>query len=197
MSLQVVDALAAFLETPLAPVVPEYGSVGASGDLVPLAHAIQALAGRGEVLLEGERISAAVGLRLMGLNTMRLTGRDALALVNGTALTAAASALAVAQAKRSALAALYLTAGLVEVLGAAPAFADDRLTAASGHAGVRWAARRLRELLARGRVCPQRPLQTNLRVDASGDVRRSRTCSKETLLADVTTNCRRRDAERW
>lgn len=159
VTIDVVNALAAFLETPLAPVIPEYGSVGASGDLVPLAHAVQALMGHGEVFLDGRRIAAEDGLRRMGLEPVQLTGRDALALVNGTALTAAASALAVAQAKRSVLAALHLTAGLAEVLGVSPAFADDRLAAASGHNGVRWAARRLSGLLAGGWVGDHRPLQ--------------------------------------
>ncbi|MEW1914532.1 aromatic amino acid ammonia-lyase [Kitasatospora sp. NPDC085895] len=159
ISLPSIEALASFLETPLAPVVPEYGSVGASGDLIPLAHAVQALTGRSEVFLSERRIPADEGLRQAGLTPLVLTGRDSLALVNGTALTGAASALAVSQAKRSTIASLYLTAGLAELLGAGPSFADINLAASSGHAAVSWAAERLRDLLCAGRVASGRPLQ--------------------------------------
>ncbi|GII55518.1 histidine ammonia-lyase [Planotetraspora thailandica] len=159
VSAKVLQALAAVLATPLVPVVPRYGSVGASGDLAPLAHATRLLTGHGEAFVHGTRLPAGEALKGMGITPLTLTGRDALALVNGTSLSCAAAALAVAQAKRSLLVALHLTAALAEALGASPAFADDDLAAASGHAGVRAAAAELRDLLAGGVTVPDRPLQ--------------------------------------
>ncbi|MEU1280078.1 aromatic amino acid ammonia-lyase [Streptomyces sp. NPDC005805] len=155
----VVGALRGVLATPLAPVVPRHGSVGASGDLVPLAHAVQALRGNGEFLDGEQRSDAEASLEKHGLKPLELTGRDALALVNGTSLTAAAAALAVARAKRRLTTSLLLTAALAEVLGASGAMADDDLTAATGHPGVREAARCLRGLLDGGHVTGGRPLQ--------------------------------------
>ncbi|MFJ2061329.1 histidine ammonia-lyase [Streptomyces sp. NPDC087908] len=159
VSLTVVDALRAFLATPLAPVVPRHGSVGASGDLAPLAHAVQALSGRGEVFLDGRRTAARTALESHGLAPMELSGRDALALVNGTSLTASAGSLALARAKRAVDTSLILSAALAEVLGAGADMADDDLTAATGHPEVHSVAARLRQLLSGGFVSGERPLQ--------------------------------------
>ncbi|MEV6956028.1 aromatic amino acid ammonia-lyase [Streptomyces sp. NPDC051183] len=155
----VVDALRAALRTSFAPAVPTYGSVGASGDLIPLAHAARALRGHGHAYLGGERLPAAEALRRAGLTPLELDGRDALALVNGTSVTAAAAALATARLHRSYRTALTLSACLADLLGAAPAFLAPQLLRAFGHPDAVRAAADLRELMAGTVPAPGRPLQ--------------------------------------
>jgi histidine ammonia-lyase/tyrosine ammonia-lyase len=94
VSPQVVEALIAMLRTTFTPAVPALGSVGASGDLVPLAHVAQALRGTGHAYVDGRRLPAADALRQAGLTPLQLDGRDALALVNGTSVTSATTGLA-------------------------------------------------------------------------------------------------------
>ncbi|MFH1681919.1 MAG: histidine ammonia-lyase [Candidatus Eisenbacteria bacterium] len=76
--------LVAFLERGLLPVIPSIGSVGASGDLAPLAHLSLPLIGEGEVWWEGERIPASDGLRRAGIPALELGPKEGLGLVNGT-----------------------------------------------------------------------------------------------------------------
>ncbi|MEV5646203.1 aromatic amino acid ammonia-lyase [Streptomyces flaveolus] len=159
VSLSVIDALCAMLATSFTPAVPEFGSVGASGDLVPFAHVVQALRGNGHAYLDGVRMPADRALHEAGLTPLRLDGRDALALVNGTSLTTAAAALAVTSLRRSHRAAALLTALLADLLGAGPAFAHPGLLAAYGHPAVEDAGRLMRETLRGGRPSGDRPLQ--------------------------------------
>ncbi|HEX9775767.1 MAG TPA: histidine ammonia-lyase [Actinomycetota bacterium] len=80
----VVGAIAGLLNASITPVVPAHGSVGASGDLAPLAHCALALTGEGEVLVAGERLLARDALARAGLAPLRLAAKEGLALVNGT-----------------------------------------------------------------------------------------------------------------
>ncbi|MFL5775646.1 MAG: aromatic amino acid lyase, partial [Chloroflexota bacterium] len=80
----VVDRLLAFLEHDINPVVPEQGSVGASGDLAPLAHLALPVIGRGWVDVGGQHVPALVGLREVGLEPLTLEAKEGLALLNGT-----------------------------------------------------------------------------------------------------------------
>jgi histidine ammonia-lyase/tyrosine ammonia-lyase len=136
VSPHVIDALAAMLATTFVPAVPRLGSVGASGDLIPLGAAAQALRGRGHAYLDGVRRPAAEALSEAGLEPLPLDGRDALALVNGTSLTTAAAALALDATRASHRAIQLLTALLADLLGCDPQFLDARLLAAYGHAGA-------------------------------------------------------------
>ncbi|MEX3957982.1 histidine ammonia-lyase [Trinickia sp. EG282A] len=81
---EVMDALVALFNADVLPVIPVKGSVGASGDLAPLAHLSAALLGIGEVHARGERMSAAQGLKLAGLAPLTLQAKEGLALLNGT-----------------------------------------------------------------------------------------------------------------
>jgi tyrosine ammonia-lyase len=159
VSAEVLEALSAVLAIPWAPAVPEWGSVGASGDLAPLAHAAGALCGEGEAFLGGQRLPAAAALELGGLKPLTLRGRDALGLVNGTSLTAAAAALAVASARRATSVALELTALLAETLGAGGEFASPSLLALSGHPAGHRVALRLEAMLQGSTPKAGRPLQ--------------------------------------
>ena len=90
-----LEALAAMLNAGIVPVVPEKGSVGASGDLAPLSHLAIVLLGGGEAFYESERMSGAEALKRAGLTPVRLSFKEGLALNNGTAQMLAMSALAV------------------------------------------------------------------------------------------------------
>ncbi len=159
VSAHVVEGLAAMFATTFVPAVPRYGSVGASGDLIPLAAAAQALRGRGNAYLDGVRMPATDALLQAGLTPLDLDGRDALALVNGTSLTTAAAALALSSVRASHRAIADLTCLLVDILGADPGFLDPRLITAFGHAGTTSVAARMRELLAGTGPSGERALQ--------------------------------------
>ncbi|MFC8535772.1 aromatic amino acid ammonia-lyase [Streptomyces sp. NPDC057249] len=156
---EVVDRLADMFATTFSPAVPRYGSVGASGDLIPLAYATQALRGRGHAYLDGRRMAADEALAAAGLRPLDLDGRDALALVNGTSVTTAALALArdlVRDAHRSLT---VLTCLLADLLGCDPGFLDDDLLRAYGHPGAVDAGARMRRTLSGVSPSGGRPLQ--------------------------------------
>jgi histidine ammonia-lyase/tyrosine ammonia-lyase len=133
VSIEVTDALAAALGTTFTPAVPRLGSLGASGDLVPLSYIAQALRGEGHAHADGRRLPAAEALSAAGLSPVELDGRDALALVNGTSLTAAVTGLATASLLRSRTSAIRLSALLTDILGAEPAFLAPELLESFGH----------------------------------------------------------------
>jgi histidine ammonia-lyase len=121
-----VERLLEFLRLGIHPVVPEQGSVGASGDLAPLAHLALPLLGRGEVELDGRMVDGAEALQRHGLEPLALQAKEGLALLNGTQLMAAIGALAVLDAERLARTASVVTAMSVEaLLGTDVAFAAD------------------------------------------------------------------------
>jgi tyrosine ammonia-lyase len=159
VSPHVVDALAAALGTTFAPAMPRLGSVGASGDLIPLGAAAQALRGRGHAYLHGERLTAGQALHLAGLDPLPLDGRDALALVNGTSLTTAATALALMRIRASHRVIQLLTCVLADLLGCDPQFLDAGLLDAYGHAGAITVAARMRATLDGVTPSGTRPLQ--------------------------------------
>ncbi|MET9231184.1 aromatic amino acid ammonia-lyase [Lentzea sp. NPDC003310] len=136
VSEQVVDSLTAMLDTDFAPAVPRLGSLGASGDLQPLAYVAHALRGNGNAFYQGRLMPAMEALALAGLRTLVLDGRDALALVNGISVTAAALGLAVAQAVRARRTAELLSALMTDVLGCGVEFTSVGLLAAFGHPDV-------------------------------------------------------------
>jgi phenylalanine ammonia-lyase len=90
---ELVDGLAALLNAGITPVVPRYGSVGASGDLMPSAYLARALAGMGEVEYRGARLPALEALQSAGLSPIRFAPKEALALTNGTTFMTAIAAL--------------------------------------------------------------------------------------------------------
>jgi len=86
---EVIDLLCKFLEAEIYPVIPSKGSVGASGDLAPLAHLSAALIGEGDVTIGAKRMSAAEGLAQVGLEPIELAPKEGLALLNGTQVSTA------------------------------------------------------------------------------------------------------------
>ncbi|GGL94785.1 histidine ammonia-lyase [Streptomyces fumigatiscleroticus] len=159
VSAEVVDRLAAMFATTFSPAVPRYGSVGASGDLIPLAYATQALRGRGHAYLDGRRMEAADALTAAGLRPLALDGRDALALVNGTSVTTAALALARDAVRAAHRALTALTCLLADLLGCDPGFLDEDLLRAYGHPGAAGVGARMRRTLTGTTPSGTRPLQ--------------------------------------
>ena len=97
---ELVDALLALLERDITPVVPLQGSVGASGDLAPLAHLAAVVTGEGEAWLGDQRMPAGLALRGAGLQPLTLEAKEGLALVNGTQFSTALLLLACLDARR-------------------------------------------------------------------------------------------------
>src|ERR1700728_3100049 len=93
---ELLQLLVALLNAGVHPVIPEKGSVGASGDLAPLAHLALVVIGEGEAFYKGQRIAGREALRRAGLQPIQLTAKEGLALLNGTQAMTALGALAVA-----------------------------------------------------------------------------------------------------
>jgi histidine ammonia-lyase len=144
---ELLELLVAMLNAGVHPVIPEKGSVGASGDLAPLAHLALVLVGEGEAIFHGERISGGEALRRAGLQPIELTAKEGLALLNGTQAMTAVGALAVSRATR--LVDLCDLAGAMslEALMGTPAAFDERIQKARPHAGQIAAAEHLLQLI--------------------------------------------------
>jgi histidine ammonia-lyase len=114
--IETVELLLALLNRAVLPVVPARGSVGASGDLAPLAHLALPLVGEGEAWVEGERLPGADALARVGLEPVQLEAKEGLSLVNGTQFMAAMLALGLVRARRLAQAADIACALSVDAL---------------------------------------------------------------------------------
>jgi histidine ammonia-lyase len=143
----VVERLLDFLDRGLLPVVPEQGSLGASGDLAPLAHLALPLIGEGEVWFEGERMRSSVALGRAGLDPLELDPKEGLALVNGTQGMLAIGVLAVARAQALAKMADIAAAMTIEAVLASARPFDERIHRLRPHPGQAASAANLRLLL--------------------------------------------------
>jgi histidine ammonia-lyase len=145
---QTLDLVLAMLDRNVVAVVPERGSVGASGDLAPLAHLALVLIGEGEAWLEGRRVPGGDALRRAGLAPVVLAPKEGLALVNGTQAMTAVGVHALVRAEKLALLADLAGAMTLEgLLGSHRPFLPE-IQAARGQAGQAASAARLRDLLA-------------------------------------------------
>lgn len=141
-------ALLALLNAGVLPVVPSQGSVGASGDLAPLAHLALVLIGEGRAFFEGREMSGAEALSLAGLEPVQLGPKEGLSLINGTQVTTAITALATHQAAELVATADVLGALTLDAhLGTVRAF-DPRIHALKPHLGQQKTAQNIRELMA-------------------------------------------------
>jgi histidine ammonia-lyase len=149
---ELVELVLGLVERGVTPVVPSKGSVGSSGDLAPLAHLALVLIGEGEAVVAGDRLPGADALSSAGLEPVRLTAKEGLALINGTHLMAAAGALAVRDAGRLVEAATVAVALSLEAFKGSTVPFDARLHALRRHPGADRVAARLRALLAGSEV---------------------------------------------
>jgi histidine ammonia-lyase len=145
---ELLDALVAMLHADIVPVVPSQGSVGASGDLAPLAHLALVVIGEGEAIHRGERVPGRVALERAGLSPLQLATKEGISLINGTQVTAAIGGLALCDAAELVAASDIIGAlSLDAALGTGDAF-DPRIHAGKPHAGQRRTAEIVIELLA-------------------------------------------------
>ena len=147
-----LDLLIEILNHGITPVVPSQGSVGASGDLAPLAHMTLTLIGEGEAFYHGERMPSARALQLAGLEPLRLGAKEGLALVNGTEVMTAVAALALLRAERLLAAADVIGAMALEAFLGTDRVFDRRINALRPHEGQARVADNLRALLAGSQI---------------------------------------------
>lgn len=144
---EVVERLLALIEAGALPVVPSQGSVGASGDLAPLAHMSAALIGEGRIALEGEVLPAAEALAKLGLAPLVLGPKEGLALINGTQASTAIALDVLFTAERVFATALITGALATDALKGTDAAFDPRIHSARGQPGQIAVADVLRGLL--------------------------------------------------
>ncbi len=145
---ETLDLIVGLLNHSIVPVVPCQGSVGASGDLAPLAHMTLTLIGEGEAFLHGERLPSAVALERAGLQPVVLGAKEGLALINGTQVMTGIAALGVLRAERLAAAADVIAAMSLEAFHGSERVFDRRLNELRPHPGQMQVAKNLRALLA-------------------------------------------------
>ncbi len=158
----VVSAYLDLVNSGATPVVPSIGSLGASGDLIPLAHLARPLVGRGLLTMAGKRITAQRFLFQRKQAPARLEPRDALALINGTSFSTAYAALSLAKGWRLLLAAEHLTAFAYVTLRCNDQALHPLLHQARGQRGQEDSATAMREEIKRlggYKRDPSRPLQ--------------------------------------
>ncbi|MGH9840674.1 MAG: histidine ammonia-lyase [Blastocatellia bacterium] len=144
----VVETLIAMLNAGVHPVVPSRGSVGASGDLAPLAHLALVAIGEGEAFFKGSRMPGREAMQRVGIAPLALEAKEGLALLNGTQGMTAVGGLALAVAGKLAEAADVIGAMTLEALRGTPVAFDEKIHAVRPHAGQAASARLLRELIA-------------------------------------------------
>ncbi len=150
---EVAELLCAMLNARVHPVIPSRGSVGASGDLAPLAHLALVVIGEGEAEVDGRRMRGDEALAAAGLEPLILEAKEGLALLNGTQLMAAIGCLALHDARVLARSADVAGGMSLEAMeGTADAFAAA-LVEARPHPGQVAVAAHLRELLAESEIC--------------------------------------------
>jgi histidine ammonia-lyase len=145
---EVIDLLCQMLNHCVHPVVPSQGSVGASGDLAPLAHLALAMIGEGEVIFEGVRTKSAQALHRAGIKPLVPEAKEAISLFNGTQAMLAVGSLALLAAETLAETADVLGAMTLDALHGTDVAFDERIHAARPHSGQVKVAANMRRLIA-------------------------------------------------
>ncbi len=142
-----IETLIELIERGVTPVIPEKGSVGASGDLAPLAHLALTVIGEGEAFYRGERLPGREALQRADIEPVELEVKEGIALLNGTQAMGAVGGLALYRAERVARLADVAGAMTLEAVRGTPVAFDERIHAARPHRGQIEVAAHLRELL--------------------------------------------------
>jgi histidine ammonia-lyase len=145
--LAVIETLIRMLNAGVHPVIPSRGSVGASGDLAPLAHLALVTIGEGEARYQGRRITGAEALKAAGIPALALEAKEGLALLNGTQAMTAVGGLALLAAERLVNAADVAGVMSLEALRGTPVAFDERIQTVRPHHGQIASAARLRMLM--------------------------------------------------
>ena len=145
---EIVERILEMLRLDLLPVIPSQGSVGASGDLAPLAHLAAAVMGEGRISVSGRIVAAGQALEDAGLAPVELEAKEGLAMINGTQAITGVGSLAIARATRLVESADLIAAMTLDALLGTDAAFDERIHAARPHAGQMHVAARMRDLLS-------------------------------------------------
>lgn len=148
----IVETLIAMLNNGVHPVIPAKGSVGASGDLAPLAHLALVAIGEGEAMYRGERMPGGDTMQQAGIEPLQLEAKEGLALLNGTQAMTAVGGLALLDALKLAEAADVIGAMTLEALRGTPVAFDEKIHAVRPHTGQATSARRLRALIEHSEI---------------------------------------------
>lgn len=156
---ELMNHLVAYYNSGAEPVVYEQGSLGASGDLVPLAHMSLPLIGEGEVVLKGERLSGADFLKHLGLQSLELKAKEGLALLNGTQFMLAYGLDALWKAQRLMESATTICALAMDVFDCRTDFLHPGIHAVRPHKGQGHIAEKIRKLLADSQIATREKVQ--------------------------------------
>src|SRR5256886_1148308 len=183
---EVIELLCEMLNARVHPIVPEKGSVGASGDLAPLAHLAVSLIGEGEAFFDGKRMESGEALKRAKLKPVQLQAKEGLALLNGTQAMHAVGGLSILRAKRLTNIADVAGAMSLEGLRDTPAAFDPRLQDARPHSGQKIAAAHLMLLLRESEI-RESHRANDLRVQDAYSIR----CMPQVhgAVRDVLTHC--------
>ncbi len=154
VTLQLVEHLMRFYNEDALPVVYTKGSLGASGDLAPLAHLVLPLLGLGEVHLKGKRMSAAAALKRIGLPPLKLRSKEGLGLINGTQFMSAYAVHCLLRIENLCATADLAAATTLEAARGSAAPFDARIQLARPHHGQRDVAHNIRQLLRGSTILP-------------------------------------------
>src|SRR5689334_14482298 len=187
----VIERLLDLLNRHITPVVPRFGSVGASGDLCPSAYIARAMAGRGEVFYHGHRISAADALRQEKIKPLALEAKEGLALLNGTTVMTGVAAMVVDDAQYLFRLGLGAVAMTVEALRSSPDYFHPAIHMAKHHPGQLAVAEMLNSMLYDSRLAV--PLdEIRHRVEAAGRQAHSRgdvVAADESIQSPYSLRC--------
>jgi len=143
-----LETLVEMLNKGVHPIIPQRGSVGASGDLSPLSHLALVLIGEGEAIYKGERMSGAVAMQKAGITPVKLAAKEGLALNNGTQVMAALGVLNLLEAERLCQYADLIAAMSIDALKGTPRAFDELIHKLRPHPGQLQSAANIRKLLS-------------------------------------------------
>jgi len=147
VSPELVEGLCALIDNDICPAIPAKGSVGASGDLAPLAHMAGALLGFGDARVQGRTSSAAEALQRAGLSPLQLAPKEGLALLNGTQVSTALALSALFRAEHVLAASVVAGAMSADAIKGSDTPFDERIQQVRGHKGQILVAGLLRDLM--------------------------------------------------
>ncbi len=153
VSLDIISTLIAMLNAGVHPVIPAKGSVGASGDLAPLAHMVLVMLGEGEAIHQGQRLKGRDALEMCGICPVELGPKEGLALINGTQVMTALGIVTAHDGGNVLRAADIAAAMTFEAIGANPDAFDARVHSLRPHQGQAQCASNVRSLLEYGDLC--------------------------------------------
>ncbi len=189
---EVAELIVGMLNKGITPLVPEYGSLGASGDLVPSAHMALAMVGEGKAYFKGRLTDSGQALSAGRLKPITLHAKEGLSLINGTAFTTALGCVAVHRGKTLLDAANSTLAVTAEVLGACSQSFDERLTHVKLDPGQEQVAKQIRGLLKgsrriRSEPVPQDPYSIRCTPQVHGSVADALGFARKTVVNEMNS----------